>query len=61
MPIKQSDETVRWSDLPALPRQKLVVLIGQLARRMMPHPGATEAGHDPPQDLTVSTAAQQDP
>ena len=29
MPINHSDETIRWTDLPARPRQKLVVLIGQ--------------------------------
>jgi hypothetical protein len=59
MPINQSDEPIRWSDLPAGPRQKLVVLIGQLARRLMPHPGSTEASHDPPHEAKTRDAVEQ--
>lgn len=40
-------ETVSWSDLPRTRRQRLAVLVGQLAWRMAQGRDPAEDGHEP--------------
>ena len=52
-------ETVSWSDLPRTRRQRLAVLVGQLAWRMAKGRNPAEAGHEP-LETDQHDAAEQD-
>jgi hypothetical protein len=51
-------ETVVWGDLPGTRRQRLAVLVGQLAWRMAQGHDVAEAGHEPLEADQRDTAEQ---